>query len=90
MIFAENHWRHRDISKEILGKFQKKFRDRAEDRSIAPFSKTEAALLEEEWAKREERHFGWQPAAKAEIGRAEEAITKLGRGETPCQSSGTF
>ena len=47
MIFAENHWRrHRDISKGNFGKFLENFRARAEDRSITPFSKTEAALLD--------------------------------------------
>ena len=46
MIFAENHWRHRDISKGNFGKFLENFWARAEDRSIAPFSKTEAPLLD--------------------------------------------
>ena len=86
MIFAENHWRrHRDISR----KFLENFRARAEDRSIDSFSKTEAALLDRV-GRKGGKTLLVKPAARAEIGRAEEAITKLGRGETPCQSSGTF
>ena len=72
MIFAENHWRHRDTLKEI----SENSRARAEDRSIAPFSKSESTLGQSG----RKGKLLVNPAARAEIGRAEESTTKVGRG----------
>ena len=67
------------LLKGNFGKFLENFRARADTRSITPLAKQRHTL-----GRRVRRKGGKtllvKPAARAEIGRAEESTTKVGRG----------
>ena len=85
VIFVENHWRrHRDIFRKKSLEILESFWARAEDGSI---SKNRAAHLNSV-GRKGGKDFGEIRQHGPKSAGQEATTTKLGRGDTPCQSSG--